>query len=214
MTIIKVPDPILRQAAIPVAEITDGTRQLLDDMAATMYDAPGIGLAAPQVNISQRVIVIDCGKDDKPELIKMVNPEITSMSDTRPLEEGCLSIPDQTADVERPAEVKVHYLDENKVPIARCYGLLAACVQHEIDHLNGLLFIDHISRLKRDMILRRIMKECVNPRHTNSNLAMHALIQPRRHSVCANKSTGIKIAYRLGAALNFLFPAWIGWPEP
>ena len=159
--IITVPDPILRQAAIPVAEITDGTRQLLDDMAATMYDAPGIGLAAPQVNISQRVIVIDCGKDDEPELIKMVNPEILSISDTRSiLEEGCLSIPDQTADVERPAEVEVKYLDENGVGQSLiATGLLATCVQHEIDHLNGVLFIDHISRLKRDMIMRRIMKE-------------------------------------------------------
>ena len=115
----------------------------------------------PQVNISQRVIVIDCGKDGEPELIKMVNPEILSMSDTRSiLEEGCLSIPDQTADVERPAEVEVQYLDENgtsQLLFAR--GLLAACVQHEIDHLNGVLFIDYISRLKRDMIMRKIMKE-------------------------------------------------------
>jgi peptide deformylase len=161
LPIIQVPDPILRQSATPIAEITDGTRQLLDDMAVTMYNAPGIGLAAPQVNISQRVIVIDCSKDDKPELIKMVNPEIISISDTRSiLEEGCLSIPDQTADVERPAEVGVHYLDENGVSQSLiASGLLAACVQHEIDHLNGVLFIDHISRLKRDMILRRIMKE-------------------------------------------------------
>ena len=161
MPIVNVPDPILRQAAIPVAEITDGTRQLLDDMAATMYNAPGIGLAAPQVNISQRVIVIDCGKDDEPELLKMVNPKILSTSDTRSiLEEGCLSIPDQTADVERPAEVTVKYYDENgESQSLAATGLLAACVQHEIDHLNGVLFIDHISRLKRDMILRRIMKE-------------------------------------------------------
>ncbi len=161
MPIIKVPDPILRQAAISVAEITDGTRQLLDDMAATMYDAPGIGLAAPQVNVSQRIIVIDCGKDDERELMKMVNPEIQSMSDTRGiLEEGCLSIPDQTADVERPAEVEVRYLDENGTSqLIVATGLLAACVQHEIDHLNGVLFIDHISRLKRDMIMRRIVKE-------------------------------------------------------
>ncbi len=161
MPIIKVPDPILRQTAIPVAEITDGTRQLLDDMAATMYNAPGIGLAAPQVNLSQRVIVIDCGKDDEPELRKMVNPEIVSASDTRSIvEEGCLSIPDQTADVERPAEVKVRYLDENGDSQSLvATGLLATCVQHEIDHLNGVLFIDHISRLKRDMIMRRILKE-------------------------------------------------------
>ncbi len=159
--IVKVPDPILRQTALPVAEINDGVRQLLDDMAATMYDAPGIGLAAPQVNISQRIIVMDCGKDEAPELYKMVNPEIISQSDTLAiLEEGCLSIPDQTADVERPAEVMVRYLDENGTAQSLAAdGLLAACLQHEIDHLNGVLFIDHISRLKRDMILRRVMKE-------------------------------------------------------
>ena len=159
--IIKVPDPVLREIATPVAEITDGTRQLLDDMAATMYDAPGIGLAAPQINISQRIIVMDCGKDESPELFKMINPEIISRSDARSvLEEGCLSIPDQTADVERPAEVEVRYLDENGTSQSLvATGLLAACVQHEIDHLNGVLFIDHISRLKRDMILRRVMKE-------------------------------------------------------
>jgi len=159
--IIKVPDPILRQVATPVDEITDGVRQLLDDMAATMYDAPGIGLAAPQINVSQRLVVIDCGKDDAPELYKMVNPEIISLSDKRAvLEEGCLSIPDQTADVERPADVTVQYLDETGVrQTLTADGLLAACIQHEIDHLNGVLFIDHISRLKRDMILRRVMKE-------------------------------------------------------
>ena len=159
--IIKVPDPILRETAKLVTEITDGVCQLLDDMAATMYDAPGIGLAAPQVNISQRVIVMDCGKDDAPKLFKMINPEIIRESDTRAiLEEGCLSIPDQTADVERPAEVEVRYLDEaGEMQSLSANGLLAACVQHEIDHLNGVLFIDHISRLKRDMILRRVMKE-------------------------------------------------------
>ena len=159
--IIKVPDPILRETAKLVTEITDGIRQTLDDMAATMYDAPGIGLAAPQINISLRVIVMDCGKDDAPKLFKMINPEIIRESAARAiLEEGCLSIPDQTADVERPAEVEVHYLDEaGEKQSLSANGLLAACVQHEIDHLNGVLFIDHISRLKRDMILRRVMKE-------------------------------------------------------
>jgi peptide deformylase len=159
--IITVPDPILRQVASPVGEITDGIRQLLNDMAATMYDAPGIGLAAPQINISRRLIVMDCGKDDTPELFKMVNPEIVGRSDARAiLEEGCLSIPDHTADVERPAEVEIRYLDEDGIDRSlTASGLLAACVQHEIDHLNGVLFIDHISRLKRDMILRRVMKD-------------------------------------------------------
>ena len=159
--IIKIPDAVLRQTASPVTEITDGVRQLLDDMVATMYDAPGIGLAAPQVNISKRVIVMDCGQDDEPMVYKMINPEITSRSDALAiLEEGCLSIPDQTAEVERPAEVEVHYLDETGAAQSlTATGLLAACVQHEIDHLNGVLFIDHISRLKRDMIWRRAVKD-------------------------------------------------------
>lgn len=159
--IVKIPDPILRQISQPVKEITDGVRQLLDDMAATMYDAPGIGLAAPQINISQRLVVVDCGKGDTAELYKMVNPEIISLSENRTiLEEGCLSIPDQTAEVERPAEVMVQYCDENgKAQTLAADGLLSACIQHEIDHLNGVLFIDHISRLKRDMIVRRVMKE-------------------------------------------------------
>lgn len=126
-----------------------------------MYNAPGIGLAAPQIGISQRLMVIDCGKDDAAELHKMVNPEIISLSETHNvLEEGCLSIPDQTAEVERPAEVSISYLDENgTAQIMAADGLLAACIQHEIDHLNGILFIDHISRLKRDMIIRRVTKE-------------------------------------------------------
>ena len=159
--IVKIPDPILRQIAQPVDEITDGVRQLLDDMAATMYDAPGIGLAAPQINVSQRLVVIDCGKDDVPELYKMVNPEIIALSEEQAvLEEGCLSIPDQTAEVTRPAEVSIRYLDETGTSqTLTADGLLAACIQHEIDHLNGVLFIDHISRLKRDMITRRVMKE-------------------------------------------------------
>ena len=159
--IVKIPDPILRQIAQTVDEITDGVRQLLDDMAATMYDAPGIGLAAPQINVSQRLVVIDCGKDHAPALYKMVNPEIIALSEEQAvLEEGCLSIPDQTAEVTRPAEVSIRYLDETGTSqTLTADGLLAACIQHEIDHLNGVLFIDHISRLKRDMITRRVMKE-------------------------------------------------------
>ena len=158
--IILIPDPVLRRVAEPVAEVTDGVRQLLDDMAETMYDAPGIGLAAPQINISERLIVMDCGPDDAPELHKMINPEIIDRSDELSiLEEGCLSIPDQAAEVERPATVDVRYTDINGAEqMLHCEGLLAACVQHEIDHLNGVLFIDHISRLKRDMIVRRVLK--------------------------------------------------------
>ena len=159
--IILIPDPVLRKVASPVAEITDGIRQLLDDMAETMYDAPGIGLAAPQVNISERIIVMDCGRDEEPELYKMINPEIVASSEERSvLEEGCLSIPNQTADVERPAHVDVRYLDvDGNEQMLHCEGLLAACVQHEIDHLDGMLFIDHISRLKRDMIVRKALKD-------------------------------------------------------
>ena len=159
--IVQIPDPVLRQIAKPVDEITDGVRQLLDDMTATMYNAPGIGLAAPQINVSQRLVVIDCGKDDLPELYKMVNPEIIALSEEHSvLEEGCLSIPDQTAEVKRPTEVSIRYLDETgATQTLTADGLLAACIQHEIDHLNGVLFIDHISRLKRDMITRRVMKE-------------------------------------------------------
>ena len=165
--IVKIPDPILRQVAKPVGEITDGVRQLLDDMVMTMYDAPGIGLAAPQINVSQRLVVIDCGKGDAPELYKMVNPEIITLSEKQEvLEEGCLSIPDQTAEVERPAAVSIRYLDEKGAKqTLTANGLMAACIQHEIDHLNGVLFIDHISRLKRDMITRRVMKEL---RQTNA----------------------------------------------
>ena len=159
--IIFIPDPVLREVAAPVAEVTDGVRRLLDDMVETMYHAPGIGLAAPQVNVSQRLIVMDCGSDDAPELYKMINPEIIARSeDTAILEEGCLSIPKQTAEVKRPAIVDVRYTDiEGAEQTQRCEGLLAACVQHEIDHLDGVLFIDHISRLKRDMIVRRALKD-------------------------------------------------------
>ncbi|MEC8806197.1 MAG: peptide deformylase [Pseudomonadota bacterium] len=159
--IICIPDPVLREVAAPVGEVTDGVRRLLDDMVETMYDAPGIGLAAPQVNVSERLIVMDCGADDSPELYKMINPEIIARSeDSAILEEGCLSIPKQTAEVKRPAVVDVRYTDiEGAEQTLRCESLLAACVQHEIDHLDGVLFIDHISRLKRDMIVRRALKE-------------------------------------------------------
>ena len=161
LDIIKLPDPVLRKTAIAVPEVTDGIRNLLDDMALTMYDAPGIGLAAPQINISERIIVMDCSKDETPELYKMINPEIIESSEDKSiLEEGCLSIPDQTAEVTRPASVTVRYTDiEGDIKTLTAEGLLAACVQHEIDHLNGVLFIDHISRLKRDMIIRRVMKD-------------------------------------------------------
>jgi peptide deformylase len=160
--IVLIPDPVLRDVALPVAEVDDDIRSLMDDMLETMYDAPGIGLAAPQLGISKRVIVMDCSDDDnKPNPIKMANPEILELSEeTAAREEGCLSIPDYKGDVTRSIAVRVRYLDEhNKTCEMSCEDLLAVCVQHEVDHLNGVLFIDHLSRLKRGMIIRKMMKE-------------------------------------------------------
>ncbi|MBT6566151.1 MAG: peptide deformylase, partial [Candidatus Puniceispirillum sp.] len=130
LPIINLPDPVLRQTASAVAEVTDGIRNLLDDMALTMYEAPGIGLAAPQINVSERLIVMDCGKDEAPELYKMINPEIVESSEDKSiLEEGCLSIPDHTAEVTRPASVTVRYTDiEGDTKMLTADGLLAACV--------------------------------------------------------------------------------------
>jgi peptide deformylase len=157
-----VPDPVLRKSALPVENITDKTLQLLDDMAETMYDAPGIGLAGPQVGELKRLIVMDCSRDDeKSELWQMINPEVIELSeDNSTLEEGCLSIPGHTADVSRPDWIKLRFTDiKGKEQQIKAEGLLAACIQHEIDHLNGILFIDHISKLKRDIIWRKVLKE-------------------------------------------------------
>ncbi|MDV7337955.1 peptide deformylase [Terasakiella sp. A23] len=161
LKILTAPDPVLKKKAQPVEEVTDDIRTLLDDMVETMYDAPGIGLAAPQVGVLKTVIVIDVTKDeDEPFVYKMVNPEIVWSSDELgTYEEGCLSVPESYSEVERPERVKVRYLDENGQSMeVECDGLLATCVQHEIDHLNGKLFIDHISRIKRSMIMRRLTK--------------------------------------------------------
>ena len=157
-----VPDPVLRKSALPVENITDKTLQLLDDMAETMYDAPGIGLAGPQVGELKRLIVMDCSRDDeKSELWQMINPEVIELSeDNSTLEEGCLSIPGHTADVSRPDWIKLRFTDiKGREQQIKAEGLLAACIQHEIDHLNGILFIDHISKLKRDIIWRKVLKE-------------------------------------------------------
>lgn len=165
LPIIHVPDPLLRQVAAPVKEINADILRQLDDMAETMYDAPGIGLAAPQIGQMNRLIVMDCAKDDDaPELWKMINPEIIGQSDElSKLEEGCLSIPDHVADVERPASVSARYMDvDGNVQEMQADGLLAACIQHEIDHLNGILFIDHLSRLKKNMIWRKVLKDARN----------------------------------------------------
>lgn len=159
--IIKVPDPILRETAKPVTEITDGIRQLLDDMAATMYDAPGIGLAAIQIGVPQRVIVMDLaqsGEDPQPKYY--VNPEILDPAETTvPYQEGCLSVPDVYDDVDRPETCRVTYLDYNGERVTEdCEGLYAVCIQHEMDHLEGIVFLDHLSRLKRERAIKKVVK--------------------------------------------------------
>ncbi|PRD43286.1 peptide deformylase [Phyllobacterium phragmitis] len=155
------PDPILRQVSKPVERIDDQLRSLADDMLETMYDAPGIGLAAIQVGEPLRMLVIDLSKEDEEKAPHVfINPEIVSSADERSVyEEGCLSIPDYYAEVERPASARVTYLDrEGKHQEIAAEGLMATCLQHEIDHLNGVLFIDHISKLKRDMVVKRFKK--------------------------------------------------------
>ncbi|MDA7427328.1 peptide deformylase [Primorskyibacter aestuariivivens] len=156
------PDPRLKKTCAPVPDITDELRALADDMLETMYAAPGIGLAAPQVGVLDRLIVLDCEKDEaaEPKPIAMFNPEvIASSDDLNTYEEGCLSIPDQYADVTRPKEVTVRWLDRDGTLQERDFGgLWATCVQHEIDHLNGKLFIDYLKPLKRQMITRKMQK--------------------------------------------------------
>lgn len=164
LPILIAPHPILKQKAKPVPEVTDEIRQFLDDMLETMYNAPGIGLAANQVGDLRRLVVMDCvGKDDEeeaPEPVQMINPEIIAESEElAPYEEGCLSIPEQYAEVIRPAAVTVRYMDTDGKTVTReTNGLLATCIQHEIDHLDGVLFTDHLSSLKRNMILRKSAK--------------------------------------------------------
>ncbi len=156
------PDPRLKKVCAPVAEITDDLRRLADDMLETMYDAPGIGLAAPQLGVLSRVIVLDCVKDEgaTPRPLVMINPEIAAASDeTNVYEEGCLSIPDQYAEVTRPEAVEVRWTDPDGHEHHEGFdGLWATCVQHEIDHLNGKLFIDHIGAMRRQMITRKMVK--------------------------------------------------------
>ncbi|MFT6075492.1 MAG: peptide deformylase [Yoonia sp.] len=156
------PDPRLKKAAAPVASVTDELRRLADDLLETMYDAPGIGLAAPQVAVMSRLIVMDCAKEDDatPEPMVLINPEVVWTSDERSVyDEGCLSIPEQYAEVERPAEVEVSWMNlDGKIQRERFDGLWATCVQHEIDHLDGKLFIDYLRPLKRQMITRKMQK--------------------------------------------------------
>lgn len=160
--IVTIPDAVLRQTAEPIERVDDELRSLMDDMLATMYDAPGVGLAAPQIGILRRVIVMDPARDEEePAPIAMANPVILDRSEEmRVHEEGCLSIPEVTAEVERPSIARVSYLDrEGKSQEVELDGFLATIVQHEVDHLNGVLFIDYLSRLKRDMIVRKFTKQ-------------------------------------------------------
>jgi peptide deformylase len=156
------PDPRLKKVVAPVATITDDLRRLADDMLETMYAAPGIGLAAPQVAAMTRMLVMDCVKDEdaSPEPMVLINPQVIWSSEEMSVyDEGCLSIPDQYAEVERPASVKVRWMDlDGKEVQAPFDGLWATCVQHEIDHLDGKLFIDYLKPLKRQMITRKMQK--------------------------------------------------------
>lgn len=185
--IIHIPDPILREVSRPVERVDDELRRLLDDMLETMYDAPGIGLAGIQIGLPLRVVTIDIGEPDeeaeggeeappneettvegrrkrranrKRDPIFLINPKILRVSDEASVyEEGCLSIPEYFADVERPARVTVSHIDrDGKEQVIEADGLLATCLQHEIDHLDGKLFIDHVSRLKRDMVIKKFTK--------------------------------------------------------
>ena len=161
LPIIVAPDPRLKVKAKAVTRVDDRMRRLMDDMLETMYEAPGIGLAAPQVGKALRVIVVDCARDGElPQPLRIANPEILWRSDEIiSVSEGCLSLPEHYADVARPAAIKLRYLDhENEIRELDAKGLLATCIQHEMDHLEGVLFVDHISSLKRGIILRKLAK--------------------------------------------------------
>ena len=157
-----IPDPVLRQKAAAVETVDDALRVLLDDMLETMYAAPGIGLAAPQVGALKRVVTIDVsGEEEEKAPLFLVNPEIVERSEERIVyQEGCLSIPEIYEDVERSARVKVRFLDRNGEPQEiEADGLLSICIKHELDHLDGVLFLDHISKLKRDMTWKKFQKQ-------------------------------------------------------
>ena len=161
LPIITAPDPRLKIRARPVPVVDDKIRRLMDDMLDTMYRAIGVGLAAPQVGQSSRVIVLDVARDgEKPQPLKLANPEIIWRSDELTTgNEGCLSLPEHYAEVTRPAAIRLRYIDyQNEIREMEASGLLAMCLQHEIDHLDGILFVDHISSLKRGMILRKLAK--------------------------------------------------------
>lgn len=159
--ILTVPNPVLKQISEPVDAVTDKIRALMDDMLATMYDAPGIGLAAIQIGVPLNVIVMDLTRDDEePQPRYFVNPEILEVVEEKlPYDEGCLSIPDIYDTIERPERVKLTYLDYNGERVTEwAEGLYAVCIQHEMDHLKGIVFIDHLSRLKRDRAIKKVLK--------------------------------------------------------
>lgn len=162
LPIITLPDPLLRQVSTPIERVDDDLRRLVEDMLETMYAAPGVGLAAVQIGVPRRLIVVDAaaeGEERRP--LAMINPEILSLGEERRIyEEGCLSIPDVRIDIERPAALRVRYLDvEGRSQEMAADGLVATVIQHEIDHLEGRLIIDFLSRLKRDIIVRRFKKQ-------------------------------------------------------
>lgn len=161
LPIITAPDPRLKLAAKPVKAVDAEVRRLMDDLLETMYDAPGIGLAAPQVGVQRRVLVVDIAREgEKPQPLKIANPEMLWRSEElATYSEGCLSLPEHYADVSRSARIKLRYLDyQNEIREVEMEGLLATCVQHEMDHLDGVLFVDHLSPLKRNIILRKLAK--------------------------------------------------------
>jgi peptide deformylase len=159
--ILVVPNPVLKQVSEPVDQVTDETRALMDDMLDTMYAAPGIGLAAIQIGVPKRIIVMDLARPEEEKQPRyFVNPEILWASDdTAPYEEGCLSVPEYYDEVERPARVRLRYMNYQGETIEEdADGLYAVCIQHEMDHLNGVLFIDHLSRLKREQAVKKVRK--------------------------------------------------------
>ena len=161
LPILTAPDPALKKISLPVKQVDASVRKLMDDMLETMYQAPGIGLAAPQVGVLKRVIVLDLAREgEAPQPLRIANPEVVWVSEEdATYNEGCLSVPEHYADVVRPAACRVKYLDQdNKQQEIAAEGLLATCLQHEIDHLDGVLFIDHLTALKRNMILRKLLK--------------------------------------------------------
>ena len=175
--IITAPDPRLKVVSEPVGKVDDALRALMDDMLETMYAAPGVGLAAIQIAVPKRVIVLDVSKREDesaaPRPICLVNPEIIWVSEERSTcQEGCLSIPEVFEDVERPARVRARYLDrEGRPQEIEAEGILATCLQHEVDHLNGVLFIDHISRLKRELLLKKFRKNAKQKAQSNKDAA-------------------------------------------